>query len=160
MVRYIIRSLKYLLFISVFYVALVWLMSLTSPSSGVDTWTLLEAQLRSERGMWLVIVFIALAIFYPRFGFMTRRVEGVAVERDRVRIDNAMRVYGFEFVAMEGDVLVYRAKGMFKRLTFMFEDRVEVREKDGGVEIEGIRRAVARIAYQLGAYIENSRFEE
>ena len=74
MKRYIIRSLKYLLFISVLYVALTWLMSVTSYNSQVDMWTLLEAQLRSEQGVWLVVAFVALAIFYPRFGFMTRRV--------------------------------------------------------------------------------------
>jgi hypothetical protein len=71
-----------------------------------------------------------------------------------------MRVYGFMFVGMEGETLVYRANGVIKRLSFMYEDRVEVRVVDGGVEIDGIRRAVARIAFQLSAYIDNSRFED
>lgn len=160
MVRYIIRSLKYLLFISVLYVALTWLMSVTSYNSQVDMWTLLEAQLRSEQGVWLVVAFVALAIFYPRFGFMTRRVEGVDIASDRVRIDNAMRVFDFELVGEEQEVITYRARGVLKRLTFMYEDKIEVRAVEGGVEIKGIRRAVARIAYQLGAYVENSRFEK
>ena len=158
--RYIVRSLKYLLFISVLYIALVWLMSVTSYSENVDMWLLLESQLRSEQGTLLIVAFIALAIFYPRFGFMRRKVEGVDITRDRIRIDNAMRVYGFMFVGMEGETLVYRANGVIKRLSFMYEDRVEVRVVDGGVEIDGIRRAVARIAFQLSAYIDNSRFED
>lgn len=158
--RYIVRSLKYLLFISVLYIALVWLMSVTSYSEKVDMWLLLESQLRSEQGTLLIVAFIALAIFYPRFGFMRRKVEGVDITRDRIRIDNAMRVYGFMFVGMEGETLVYRANGVIKRLSFMYEDRVEVRVVDGGVEIDGIRRAVARIAFQLNAYIDNSRFED
>jgi hypothetical protein len=158
--RYIVRSLKYLLFISVLYIALVWLMSVTSYSEKVDMWLLLESQLRSEQGTLLIVAFIALAIFYPRFGFMCRKVEGVDITRDRIRIDNAMRVYGFMFVGMEGETLVYRANGVIKRLSFMYEDRVEVRVVDGGVEIDGIRRAVARIAFQLSAYIDNSRFED
>lgn len=158
--RYIVRSLKYLLFISVLYIALVWLMSVTSYSEKVDMWLLLESQLRSEQGTLLIVAFIVLAIFYPRFGFMRRKVEGVDITRDRIRIDNAMRVYGFMFVGMEGEALVYRANGVIKRLSFMYEDRVEVRVVDGGVEIDGIRRAVARIAFQLSAYIDNSRFED
>ena len=158
--RYIVRSLKYLLFISVLYIALVWLMSVTSYSEKVDMWLLLESQLRSEQGTLLIVAFIALAIFYPRFGFMRRKVEGVDITRDRIRIDNAMRVYGFMFVGMEGETLVYRANGVIKRLSFMYEDRVGVRVVDGGVEIDGIRRAVARIAFQLSAYIDNSRFED
>lgn len=158
--RYTVRSLKYLLFISVLYIALVWLMSVTSYSEKVDMWLLLESQLRSEQGTLLIVAFIVLAIFYPRFGFMRRKVEGVDITRDRIRIDNAMRVYGFMFVGMEGEALVYRANGVIKRLSFMYEDRVEVRVVDGGVEIDGIRRAVARIAFQLSAYIDNSRFED
>ena len=79
---------------------------------------------------------------------------------DRVRIDNAMRVFDFELVGEEQEVITYRARGVLKRLTFMYEDKIEVRAVEGGVEIKGIRRAVARIAYQLGAYVENSRFEK
>lgn len=160
MVRYIVRSLKYLVFISVLYLALTWLMSITQYSMSVDVWSLLEMQLRSDKGVLLVVAFVALALFYPRFGFMSRRVEGVDMAKDKVRIDNAMRVYDFEECGSEGDVLIYRAKGVIKRLTYMYEDRIEVQRVDGGVEIRGIRRAVARIAYQLSAYIENSRFED
>ena len=157
--RYIIRSLKYLIFISVLYVILTAVMTYISYPQ-VDLWMMLKMQMLTERGIMLVVALVVLSLFYPRFGFMTRKVEGVVMERDRVRIDNAMRAYGFVFVAMEGENPVYRANGALKRLSFMYEDRIEVREVDGGVEIQGIRRAVARIAYQLGAYIENSRFEE
>ena len=158
--KYIIRSLKYLLVLCVLYVALMWLSSISTYGGAVDTMTLLRAQLASDRGVWLVVAFVALAVFYPRFGFMTSRVEGVSLEHDKVRLDNAMRLYGFEEVGAEDGALIYRAKGMVKRLMFMYEDRIEVREVDGGVEIKGIRRAVARIGYQLGAYIHNSRFED
>ena len=54
----------------------------------------------------------------------------------------------------------YRATGILQRLWFVFEDRVEVRTVDGGVELYGVRRAVARIAFQLKAYIANRRFED
>ena len=83
-----------------------------------------------------------------------------SVAGDRVRIDNAMRLYGFEYVGTEGDTLIYRAKGVLKRATFLFEDRLEVRNVEDGIEIVGIRRAVARVVYQLQAYIDNSRYEE
>ena len=158
--RYFIRSVKYLLFICVLYVALVWLMAITSYTEVVDGWMLLEAQLRSEQGIWLVAAFLLLAIFYPRFGFMRGVAQRGSVAGDRVRIDNAMRLYGFEYVGTEGDTLIYRAKGVLKRATFLFEDRLEISATEGGIEIVGIRRAVARIAYQLQAYIDNSRYEE
>ena len=159
MKRYIIRSLKYLLFISLLYVALVWVVALTSYSDMVDGWVLLEAQLRSQQGAWLVATLVVLAAFYPRFGFMRSEVAKCDIVADRVRIDNAMRVHGFEAVGTEGDAIIYRAKGVIKRLGLLYEDRLEVRAVEGGVAIVGIRRAVARVAYQLQAYINNSRFE-
>lgn len=158
--RYFIRSVKYLLFICILYILLVWIIALTSYTEVVDGWMLLEAQLRSEQGVWLVAAFILLAIFYPRFGFMRGVAQRGSVANDRVRIDNAMRLYGFEYVGAEGDTLIYRAKGVLKRATFLFEDRLEVRNVEDGIEIVGIRRAVARVVYQLQAYIDNSRYEE
>jgi hypothetical protein len=41
----------------------------------------------------------------------------------------------------------------------MFEDRIEVRAVEGGVELKGLRRSVARVALQLRSYIDNRRFE-
>jgi hypothetical protein len=41
----------------------------------------------------------------------------------------------------------------------MFEDAIEVRQVEGGVELRGVRRAVARVAFQLKAYISNRRYE-
>jgi hypothetical protein len=42
----------------------------------------------------------------------------------------------------------------------MFEDRIEVRAIEGGVELVGLRRSVARVALQLKSYMHNIRFEQ
>lgn len=157
--RYIIRSLKYLVFISVLYVALTAVMTYVSYPE-LDVWMLIKAQMLTQRGLMLVIALVVLSLFYPRFGFMSRKVENCTFINDAVRIDNAMALYGFELEREEGGVRYYRAKGLLRRLSFFYEDRLEVREEEGMVVIEGIRRAVARIAFQLEAYIHNSRFEE
>ena len=99
-------------------------------------------------------------VVLPTLWLMSRTVANCTFANDVVRIDNAMALYGFELEREEGGIRYYRAKGFFRRLTFFFEDRVEVREAEGVVVIEGIRRAVARIAFQLEAYIHNSRFED
>ena len=86
-------------------------------------------------------------------------VDDCHVEDDRIRIDNAMAAYGYKFEGQRGDVLVYRAEGLFKRLTLMFEDEIEVRKVASGVEIVGIRRTTARVVYQLRSYLNNRRYE-
>lgn len=157
--KYIIRSLKYLILFCVLYVAMTWLSSISQYDGLVDVETLLRAQLGSERGLWLVVCMVALALFYPRFGFVRRVVKGVDIENDRIRIDNAMRLYGFKFAEVRDGVSIYRAEGILRRITLLFEDEILVRQVEEGVEIEGLRRTAVRIIYQLSAYIEHRERE-
>ncbi|MBO7264323.1 MAG: hypothetical protein J6U93_07380 [Alistipes sp.] len=153
--KYAVRSLKYLLLICVLYVALLWASSIYTYDGMVDVVTLIRAQFGSDRGVWLVVAFVALALFYPRFGYVRRVVAGVDIEADRIRIDNAMKLYGFKFAEVREGRLVYRAEGIIRRITLLFEDEILVRVVEGGVEIEGLRRSAVRIIYQLNAYIEH-----
>lgn len=154
-----IRSLKYLLLICVLYVALTWVSSVYTYDGMVDVWTLIRAQLGSQRGWMLIAASLLLALFYPRFGYIRRVVAGANIEDDRLRIDNAMKIYGFKFVEVRDGALVYRAEGIIHRLTLLFEDEILVCQVDGGVEIEGLRRAAVRILLQLKAYIEHKSRE-
>ena len=125
----------------------------------MDTMTLLRAQLASNRGVWLVVAFVALALFYPKFGYVRRVIEGADMDADRVRIDNAMQLYGFKFAEVRDGGLVYRAEGVVRRIILLFEDEIIVRRVEGGIEVEGKRRQAVRIIFQLSAYIDNKRFE-
>lgn len=155
--KYAIRSLKYLILICVLYVAMTWLSAVYTYD--VDVVTLLKAQLDTDQGRWIVVAFVVLALFYPRFGFVRRLVEGVNIDNDRIRIDNAMKLYGFKFAEEHDGVAVYRAEGIIRRITLLFEDEILVRQVEGGVEIEGLRRTAVRIIYQLKAYIEHRERE-
>ncbi|MBR3590440.1 MAG: hypothetical protein IKL43_05455 [Alistipes sp.] len=160
MMRYLIRAIKYLLLLSALYVALVWAMYLLGAEPQIDPWLQIEAHLRADIGKKMVVVFVILAALYPRFGFMRKRIEGYTPERDKERLQNAMALFGYKLAESHDGVDVYRAEGVAKRLTLLWEDRIEVRVEDGALEMKGIRRMVARIAYQLETYIRNSRFED
>lgn len=160
MMRYLIRAIKYLLLLSALYVALVWAMYLLGAEPQIDPWLQIEAHLRADIGKKMVVVFVILAALYPRFGFMRKRIEGYRPERDKERLQNAMALFGYKLAESHDGVDVYRAEGVVKRFTLLWEDRIEVRIEDGALEMKGIRRMVARIAYQLETYIRNSRFED
>ena len=157
--KYLVRSLKYLVFLCVLDVVLVWLMSLDGSAGSTDLVTLLKLQLSSESGPWLIVAFVALAAFYPRFGFMRSRIDGCDIAEDELRIMNAMQTYGFKLVERRGEELVYRKVGFVGRLMLMFEDEIVVRRSGGGVVLEGLRRSVARVAYQLKCYMDSRRYE-
>jgi hypothetical protein len=161
--RYAIRSVKYFILICVLYVALEWAMLTFAPDATIEGLTLgelLTLRFESERGMLLVAAFVGLAAFYPLFGFMKMRIENSSYERDAIRLNNAMRTYGFKLKEERGNVKIYGAEGILRRVTLMFEDEIEVHQVDGGIELRGLRRTVARVGYQFKAYLHNSRFEE
>lgn len=157
--KYVVRSLKYLVVLCVLYVALTYLMSFVEPSTAT-VWELLLTHLNTRNGLYMVIAFLLLAALYPKIGFMRSRIEDCDIVGDRIRIDNAMRIFGFRVVEEGGDRVIYRAEGIVHRLSLMFEDSIEVSAVDGGVELRGLRRSVARVALQLQSYINNRRFEE
>lgn len=161
--RYFIRAVKYLLLLCVLYVGLEWLMlefAADKAIEGMSLTELMEAHLAETRGKMFIVAMVLLAAFYPLFGFMKKRVEGCNYERDAARIDNAMRAYGFKLVEDRGDVKIYGADTLLRRLTLMFEDRIVLHITNEGIEMQGLRRSVARVAYQLEVYLHNSRFEQ
>lgn len=151
MKQYVIRSVKYLLYLCVLCALLMALMIYTGHSelSGEETFYLM---LHSDRFLLLGIAIVVLAATYPLFGFMTRKVEG-DITTHRTQIESAFRNAGFELDRAEGDVLYFRGKGLWKRLTLLFEDEIRVRQQGTQIEIEGIRRGVARAWYLLDSYI-------
>lgn len=160
--RYFIRAIKYLLLLCVLYVGMEWLMLEVAPDPSIEGMSLMELlgmRFADSRGKMLVVAIIVLAALYPRFGFMKQRIEGCSFDSDSLRIDNAMRHYGFKLIEDMGDVKIYGAETILRRFTLMFEDRIEVRNTEEGIEIKGLRRSVARIAYLLQTYLHNSRFE-
>ena len=161
MIKHIVRSLKYLVLLCVLYVGLVWIVYLADMSElSVHPWRQIEAQLQTSMGVWMVIAFVVLAALYPLFGFMRSHIEGFDAEKDDVRLFNAMQLYGFKAVGERDGVKLYRAESPLRRLLLMGEDTIEVHTTANGIELVGLRRTVARVAYQLKAYKHNSRYEE
>ena len=161
MKRYLLRSVKYFAALCVLCIVLMGAMLLTGTSQLTPRETLCLL-FHSDRFVVLGIAIVALAATYPRFGFMTRRVEG-EVERHRTQIETAFRQAGFRLVGEEeGDialigqdtVLRFRGDGFLKRLLLLFEDEIRVRQYGQWIELEGIRRGVARVAYRLEGYVE------
>lgn len=152
MKRYLVRSVKYLIALCVLYVALMWLMHISSSRqiTFIEEWQLLFS---TWRGYMMVVALLLLAAAYPKFGFVRRRVVGNIIA-DREQIETAFRVAGFVAVSDEGGELLFRAHGV-RRLTMLFEDDVVVRQVGDELEFDGLRRATVPIAYTVERYLEN-----
>lgn len=150
--KYLIRSLKYFIALCVLCVVLMALMILTG-SSNLTAEETIYLMFHSDRFVLLGVAMVVLAAAYPRFGFITRRVEG-DVEQHRTQINNALHTAGFRLIKEDDGVLYFRGDGVLKRLSLLFEDEISVRQYGQWIEIEGIRRGVAKAWYLLDSYIE------
>ena len=104
--KYFIRSLKYFVALCVLCAAIMALNRL----SGFATLTLEETfyvMFHTTRGMMLPAVIVLLAAFYPKFGFVQRKVEG-DVGENREQIVNAFKSAGFSLRTDEDGVMTFR----------------------------------------------------
>ena len=156
--RYIISSIKYLIFLALLLVGLSYLM-IVYEGHDISLWEYMEWKFSNRDGMIMLGALVVLAAFYPLFGYMRKRVTNCNLKDDNIRIQNAMHSYGFRYVGEKDGAQIYRAAGILQRLILRFDDKIELRQMSDGVEFYGIRSRVARIAFQLEAYLNNKRYE-
>lgn len=143
------RAVKYFAAFCVIYLAVVWLSVSTMNGYEQSVWDYVWATLQTTRGQLLVVAVVVLSAFYPRFGFITRRVEW-DMEDERDQIIATFALAGFS-LREEGDSrMVFRADNMLDRLVMLFEDEITVVQYGQWIDITGIRRGVAKVVYRMG----------
>lgn len=146
--RYLVRSVKYFAAFCVIYLAVVWLSVSTMKGMDVSMWDYVLANFQTTRGQLLAVAVVVLSALYPRFGFITRRVKW-DMEDDRDQIIASFALAGFT-LRSEGDGrMVFRATSPLDKLVMLFEDEITVEQYGQWIDITGIRRGVAKIAYHL-----------
>lgn len=144
--KYIVRSIKYLVSLLVLVMVIYGVMYALRMLP-VTPWEAL-------RGQWkLIVVLVALAAAYPRFGFVSRTLEG-SVERDRDTIVRVFDSAGFRLAEEERSMLTFRARGIAKQALCLGEDEITVSDDGHGtLTLEGIRREAVNIEFRLRSYL-------
>lgn len=156
--QYLIRSVKYFVALCVICMGILALMLLTG-TSALPAEETLYVMFHTTRYARLLAAIVVLAALYPRFGFIRRRTEG-DVEEDREQIVAAFRAAGFELRGEQEGVMTFRAGTLPHRLLLLFEDEIRVSQYGQWIELEGIRRGVARVEYRLDSYLRMKRRHE
>lgn len=143
------RAVKYFAAFCVIYLAVVWLSVSTMNGYEQSVWDYVWATLQTTRGQLLVVAVVVLSAFYPRFGFITRRVEW-DMEDERDQIIATFALAGFSLREEGDDRMVFRADNMLDRLVMLFEDEITVVQYGQWIDITGIRRGVAKVVYRMG----------
>ena len=147
--KYLVRSVKYFAAFCVLYLAVVWLSITTTKGMDVSVWDYVVANFSTTRGQLLGAAVVALSAAYPRFGFITRRVE-CDMEQEQPYIEQMFAVAGFSLVEKSEGCMLFRANNILSRLVMLFEDEITVKQYGQWIDITGIRRGVAKVVYHMG----------
>ena len=157
--KYVIRAIKYFVAFCVLYLGIVWLGLKSSNGMEHSVWESVMMTMQTTRGLMLAAAVVVLSALYPRFGFMSRRVECDMVE-DREQLLNAFSLSGFALKEESDSRMVFRADNLARRIVMLFEDEIVVEQYAQWVEITGIRRGVANAAYRLYLYMDAKQKSE
>lgn len=153
--KYFIRSLKYFFALCVLCIALMGLM-LATGTSALSLNDTFYVMFHTDRYLMLLVAIVVLAAIYPKFGFVTRKVEG-DVEQNREQIINAFRSAGFSLRSEQDGELIFRADNFLQKLMLLGEDEIKVSQYGQWIVLDGIRRGIARVQYRLDSYIHMTR---
>lgn len=152
--RYIIRSVKYFIWLSVLFAALMALMIFTGTARGGAEGTINEI-FHTSRGLIIGSLILLLAIFYPKFSFVKREINA-DIDGNREEILSAMRVSDYIVSEQQPGRIVFRAASPMKRAKLLWEDKVVVSSMgQGRIKMEGIRREAVRMELRIISNIRN-----
>lgn len=150
MKRYPIRAAKYAVYLIILFFILFTVMRAVGSSSPMSVlWS-------TSRGLMFLGVVIVFALLYPFFGFTRKRLTFNAASRIE-DVERVMAMCGFKRVEADthgANDMIFEANSKAKKVTMMWEDRIEITTDGDGVSyIEGNRKEAVRAAFRMGTYI-------
>ena len=146
--KYLVRVLKYFVFITVVMALILFALS----QLGIVEKDVNAMFRNGWDSLWQIgLMFLAVSAVYPRVGFCRRgaRIPGT-YEEIRPGLVRYMAERGYEIETEEGENLTFRRKGFFARLgKLLFEDRITFERDRAGYYIEGRTKDVVRIVSGL-----------
>lgn len=146
-VRYIIRAIKYYIFIcALLALFLGGLIAINAVESNID----LIFRNGYDSLKQIAVMFAGVALIYPLFGYMKRKtlIPG-SYEEIRGGIVDFMHQHNYVLEKEDGENLSFRASSIFTRIGRVFEDRVTMTREMHGYTLEGRRRDIIKLSYGL-----------
>lgn len=138
--KYLIRSVKYFFYFAALTTLIICALVLIGAVEG-DINSIFEDGVNS---IWKIAgFFVLVAAVYPKFGFVTRKLDTTA---DWNAVKDAAKAYfqekPFKLESETEDCVTFRRRDIISRLTKMGEDRISLSRTDDGFILEGLRKDV------------------
>lgn len=141
--KYIVRALKYFVYLILVLVVFIALLA----AFGLVGGSIDEIFKGGTDSLWKIAgIVAAFAAVYPALGFGTRRLM-MPGEFSELRdgLVSAMAERGYELEKEDGENLSFRLRGGFRRFVHMFEDRLVFTRCLGGFDVEGRVKDAVRV---------------
>ena len=152
--KYTIRAVKYFIKLMILLSAIFGLMVLsgTTVFSADNFWAEFFSTTRGKIFSAVILIWCAL---YPKVEYISRFIPDVSVGGNRPQIIKAFEAAGMRLESRTDTQLVFRASTAVRRAAQMWEDAVKVNAAEGGIVLEGNRRAIAATEFRIKLYTEN-----
>ncbi len=144
--KYFIRAVKYFIYFILLFVAIMAILIMTGAAEG-DISTMFRG---GYSALWkIAVIFAVISAVYPSVGFIRKEalIPG-SWEEDKDIIREFMEGRGYVLESEDTGTMSFRKQGI-SRFTRMYEDRIILTAKIGGVEMEGMRKDIIRLATGL-----------
>lgn len=138
--KYLIRSVKYFFYFAALTAIIIFVLVFIGAVEG-DINDILKDGVNS---IWKMIAFFVLvAAIYPKFGFVTRKLNTTA-DWDTVKAtaEAYFQEKPFKLESKTEDCMTFRRRDIISRLTKMGEDRISICRTDDGFILEGLRKEI------------------
>lgn len=147
--RYFIRAVKYFIYFSILLVvmmAALYALKMTDP--GAKDFASMFFKDGYDSLKLIALVFAGVSAIYPMVGFAKLKAIVPGEFKDvRGPIIEYMQERGYELEKEEGENLSFRARSTVRKITRMYEDRIEFERDFAGFTVKGKRSDIVRIIH-------------
>lgn len=153
--KYLIRAIKYFFYFALITSAIVaTLVFIGAVENNIDA--IFEG---GYNALWkMAIFFVAVAAVYPSLAFIKRDITAKGgFDANKETIIAFMKDHRYEVESDTENALTFRVKGIVNKLSKMYEDRITFTPTLEGVQIEGLRKEIIRLAMGLESRLDKSQ---
>ena len=147
------RAVKYMVRLLVLVFALIAVMVATGMArTGADG--NLADVFMTPKALLLFAIIVLWSLVYPKLGFIRQPLK-MDFNAGKEQIHKVFSDNGFVLVEQKDNEMIFRMSSPLRRTLALWEDRIVVSATDGGIEMEGMRKEVARIEFRVQPFLQD-----
>lgn len=147
------RAVKYMVRLLVLVFVLIAVMVATGMARTGADGNLADVFL-TPKALLLLAIIVLWSLVYPKLGFIRQPLK-MDFNAGKEQIQKVFSDNGFVLLEQKDNMMVFRMSSSLGRLLALGEDRIVVSATEEGIEMEGLKKEVARIEFRLQPFLQD-----